>query len=266
MTTPTDLFASAPLSGAERFGLATALATTPPANFPPQAAPPADLDIDHYVFYKKFTCRCCDGAFQNWYPKEKRSRMHKLDMDLRPLYKPIDPTFYEVIICPQCGYGAPIATFEQILPFQKTIVRQVVTPQFVPTRFESYYTVTDAIQRYAYALYVSTVKSPNKYGERAYLCLKLSWFYKELGDTALNKTFAILALEGFSKAVAEENPPIMGMNYDTLFYIMAALAVTVGKYEVAMQAISKVVTSKSVSKQLKDMALMLKEDINAARA
>ena len=264
-TAAPDVFENAPLSGAERFGLEYALSSTPPANFPKLEEEEMTEDINHFVFYKKFTCKCCNNEFQNWFPKEKRARLSKLDSDLRPIYTPVDPAFYDIVICPQCGYGAPSATFEGILPFQKDIIKQVVYPQFKYSEFEPRYSVIDAIQRYKYALYVSTLKSPNKNGERAFIALKLSWFYKEIEDMENNRIFAELAYNGFIRAIAEETPPIMGMNYDTLSYIMSALAITIGKPEAALLTISKVMTSKTASKQLRDMAFNLKEDIAETR-
>ena len=247
-------------SGLEKFGLSELLKNTPKAVWP-KIEEELEEDINRYVWQKKFDCPCCNFKFVNWFPKEKRARLVKLDIDLRPIYAPIDSSFYDVIICQQCGYSALENIFNKILPFQKDLVLKEIYPYFRNAEYEPKYNVIHAIERYKMALLNCNIKSPNRHGEKGYIALKLSWFYKELGDNASRKNFANIAIEGLTKAMAEEHPPIMGMNYDTLSYIIGALAVYLGQREVALQSISKVMVSKTTSKQLKDMAITLKEEI-----
>lgn len=253
-------------SGLEKFGLEEILKDTPKADWPSIEEPPLEEDINRFVWEKKFDCPCCKNHFTNWYPKEKRMRMVKLDLDLRPIYTPLDASFYDVIVCSLCGYAAPDFIFGKILPFQKDIIYTEIAPHFKNIEYGPRYNVIHAIERYKLALLTTITKSSKKEGssregEKGYLALKLSWFYKELEDETQRHQFATMAMDSLQIAMAEEHPPIMGMNYDTLAYIMGALAVYLDKREIALQSLSKVIMSKSTSKQLKDMAMTLKEDI-----
>lgn len=254
-----DIFREMSWEGLEKFGITQPVVS--PTEEGTEAPVSEVLSIDNYLFFKSFDCPCCRQPFQNWYPKEKRIRRESMDLDLRPKYTPIDRSFYEAIICPLCGYSGMISVFSQLLPYQRDVIKAQVQNQFTAVTYEPEYTVQDAIERFKYALFISGVISPNKYGTRAYIAMKLSWFYREIDDLSTSKQFTAMSLEGFKRAMAEEDPPIMGMSYDTLTYVMARQAMHLDNRDMALPLLSRVIVSRSAGSQLKNMARILKEEL-----
>lgn len=84
-------------------------------------------------------------------------------------------------------------------------------------------------------------------------------YLKEAENAAMN------ANDRLTNARMREGFPIAGMNETTLDYLLAYYAYRKGEYQTAMQLLSGVVTSRSVSPRLKDKSLELKEQITKLR-
>ena len=116
-------------------------------------------------------------------------------------------------------------------------------------------------------------------GERAYCCLKTAWVIRgkmeslspEMSGYELIKaecekeelTFLKNALEGFLKAIMTETFPICGLDEGTVYYVIVILAMRFKKYELASKTLSNLLTSKTVTRRIKDKALDLKEELIA---
>jgi hypothetical protein len=194
-------------------------------------------------------------------------------MDLRPRYQNIDILKYGVCSCPNCGYSAIHSAFPHVSSRQAENVMQAVCTHFLPedrTGWESY-TYTQAIAMHELALECAEAKLA-KDGEKAYLHLLLAWLYREDEAIAENtdaaKDYPALAekhyqaaFEGFQQAMMNEMFPIGGMDQPTLEYVIGCLAYHFGKLEVAAKMIGSVMTNSSASRNVKDRAYDLKEEI-----
>ena len=72
------------------------------------------------------------------------------------------------------------------------------------------------------------------------------------------------AYEGFVKAISNENYPIAGMDQTTLDFMLANMAMELGKIDVAAKLISGILVSHTAPAKMKDKALDMKKDILAA--
>lgn len=251
-------------SGIERFGLAGLVGGDRDAPVAEHEAPaPASvdgIDIKNYVFPKRFDCPVCGCGFNSYVNKEKKTRLVKVETDLRPVYTPVDPNMYDVVICPVCGYASTREKFPTIIKQNRMLIQEKISPYFRHYEYPMKLTIDMAIERYKLVLLNLMVQKP-KDGERAYMCLKIMWLYNSKGDEANETIFAKLALKGFMDAIVKESPPIMGMNYDTLNYLIGALAAKLKEKETSMKYLSSVITSGTASSSLKDKARLLKEEM-----
>jgi len=71
------------------------------------------------------------------------------------------------------------------------------------------------------------------------------------------------AYEGFLKAIATEMFPMCGMEESTVEYMLAVIAMNLGKMDVASRFVSGILGSQAANRRLKDKALELKEKIIA---
>ena len=146
------------------------------------------------------------------------------------------------------------------------MVRSEISPNFKAVPYPREPKVDDAIERYKLALLCAVVRQC-KNGEKAYICMKLTWLYKIKGKEAKNeKKFAQLAIQGFASALLEERLPIMGLEESTILYLIAAFSKFIGDQKNALKILSKVITSPRSSDKIKDRARDLKDEITKANS
>ena len=218
------------------------------------------FNIESYVYPKQFNCPVCDNSFKTNVVKESRLRVLSVEFDLHPACHPIDPNFYDVIICPKCGYAAVKDYFYNIMTRQAELILKEIAPKYIAQNYPTMLDVDMAIERYELALLNSMIKN-GKDGEKAYICLKLMWFHRIKCDVDNQKLFAELTLKGFSSALIKDDLPIMGLNGDTITYLLGALYMLLGDKKSALRFLSDVVVSKTASDRLKDRARGLKGDM-----
>ncbi|MBO5245958.1 MAG: DUF2225 domain-containing protein [Eubacterium sp.] len=235
---------------------------------------------DEFIFDKKMVCPVCDKPFTTKVLKSNRARRLGADADLRPRFEYIDTLKYGVCSCPNCGYSAMHSAFPNVVSRQIANIKEQVCTHFLPENRSGWtvYTYDQAIAMNEMALRCAEAKMA-KDGEKSYLHMVISWLYREkekeaenISDEALRAQQAeychskaeshyMEAFEGFQRAMMNEMTPIMGLNQPTLEYIIAYMAFHFGKLEVAAKLIGSVLTTSSASRNVKDRALELKDEI-----
>jgi len=218
----------------------------------------AQFNLENYVYAKRFNCPVCDTNFTAIVVKESRLRVQTVEFDLYPVCQHINPNFYDIIICPQCGYAAVKNYFYNITSRQAGFIMTEIAPNYIAQDYPDQLDIDMAIERYELALLCSMVKNA-KDGEKAYICLKLMWFYRLKGDTVNQKQFAQLTLQGFASALVKEDLPIMGLQGDTITYLLGALYMILEDKKSALKYLSNVVVSRTASERLKDKARELRD-------
>ncbi len=228
------------------------------------------------LFDKKYECPICDNQFTQRVVRTGKTRLLSTDTDLHHKYKYFEPIKYDIIACPKCGYAAMgQKSFEGLSSIQRKMIREQVQANFkgLPAMGELY-SYDDAIMRYKLALYSSMVKK-SKTSERAYLCLKIAWLYRDKSQDMSTleekyeekqkkceeeeKSYLLKAYNGFDTAVQSEMFPICGMDEMTFNYLYADLARRTGDIDMAKKMVGTVLVSKSASTALKEKARVLKE-------
>lgn len=223
------------------------------------------IKTEDYVLLKTFTCPVCAQTFKAYVARESKLRLESLEYDMRPVYQPIDPSLYNVLACEHCGYCAVSNVFGKIMSRQIALIKEEVAPYFRPRQCPIEPPIDMVIDRYKLALFNAIAKQA-KDGEKAYLCLRITWLYRMKGDDPENeKKYADLTLKGFNAAVAKELPPIMGIEENTLIYLLGAFSMFLGDHVSALKIFSEIVVSKQAPDRLKNMARDQKDEILAAR-
>ena len=237
-----------------------------------------------YLLARSYTCPVCDKPFKSLAVKANRARVVSHDIDLRPVYEPVDSIKYIVISCPFCGYSARERIFPNITTNQKKMVREKISANFRPEPVmedKKVYSYEEALGRFqmAFATAMATVA---KSSEKAYLCLYMSWLVrgqrKNLSETDVTNITKIdefretekelrkKALEGFIYARQTEDYPMCGMDQYTVDYIIAALYYKTREFEKSMKLLPEIIVSSSASRGVKEKARLLKEKILAIKA
>lgn len=210
------------------------------------------------LYDKTYTCPVCDSTFKAKTVRKGKAKFINNDVDLKPNYEPIQPDYYDVIICDKCGYAAISQKFPYISSSQAKSIMENISLKFIPKEYPTVYDVNIAIERYKLAL-LSCVHKKAKSGEKAFICLKLAWAYRDKKDNANEVAYLKSAYNGFNDAFTKETLPICGLDENTLLYILAAISARLANYDEALKILGKLIVKKNLGSRLKERAEDLKD-------
>lgn len=235
-----------------------------------------EMQEKDYIYDRTFECPVCGEKVTNKIMKTGKSKLLRMDKDLRPVHEGVDTQKYEVIACVKCGFTALNRYFQPMTPSQTKLIREKICPNVRMRKYDGdIYTYEEAMERYKLALACAVVKQA-KASERAYICLKSSWLLRGWQESLAGqknkeeeiarlkeeeKEYRSNALEGFVAAMGKESFPMCGMEDSTVSYIIAVLALEFGKTDLASQQISFILTSKTAGARVKDKARDLKDEV-----
>lgn len=230
------------------------------------------------ILDKTYICPICDKKIKAKAVKTGVARFDNTCFDLRPVYKNINVTKYDVVSCNYCGYTAITKYFPTLTPVERMHIEQNVKANFTPQEEVECeeYTFEMALRRYKLALISATYKGTHD-SDIGYVCLKMCWLYQDMADAlpeddpntpALREEYlkeaenaSNNAYEYLTKARSKEQSPICGMDDFTYDYLLAALGYRAKDYGNALRLLSGVITSRGISARLKNKALDLKEEL-----
>lgn len=218
------------------------------------------LTVEEIVYDKSYSCPVCGDNFKSKTIKSGKNRLMTVELDLKPIYDIVNPLYYEPVICEKCGYAALMKNFNSISSIQARWVREQITTQYKPYQYPKIMTAEEAIRKYKLVLLNAVVKKA-KDGEKAYVCLKIAWVYRDLKLEKEEHNFLKYALTGFLNAYNKEGFPIFELDELTVAYIIADIYRRFKDYSKALQWVGYVVLDRSVSLRLKTKALHLKSVI-----
>lgn len=219
---------------------------------------------EEILYDKSYVCPVCDTQFKSKSIRSGKNRLMTVDRDLRPVYDLVNPLYYEPIVCEKCGYSALAKNFNTLSNAQIKLIKEQICTNYKEHHFSGVLTAKEAIHKYKLVLLNAIVKRA-KDGEKAYICLKIAWVYRELEDEENEKVFLQHALTGFLNAYNKERFPIFELGELTVAYLIAEFYYQFKEYEKAQQWVSCVVLDRSVSLRLKTKALHLKTLIREAK-
>lgn len=225
------------------------------------------------LYSRTLRCPVCDTVFESRTVKQGVAIVEGVQVNLRPIYRSVDPIRYDVILCEVCGYAALNRNFKKISDRQIKEIRKKISMKYVGKKYPHVYTYEVALERYKMALYNDVVMGRNDLN-KAFLCLKASWVLESLIDTCRDEknlldykesyqSFIDNAFKGFAKSYGDTTFPVFGMNQSTFQYLLGALAYETGDMKSTGHWLGKVLLSPTSSGRIKDKARELKAKIGA---
>ena len=222
------------------------------------------FSVEEVLYDKTYICPVCNKEFKSKAIRLGKNRLLTVELDLKANYDIVNPLLYECIVCENCGYAALSKTFNSLTSSQIRWIKEQIGTKYKVYHYPPILSEKDAIMRYKLALLNSFVKKA-KDGEKAYICLKLAWLYRDMNEKKAEELFLQYALTGFERAYNTERFPIFELGELTTAYIIADIYRRMKNYEKAMKWLGFVIMDKSVSLRLKTRALHLKGVINEER-
>lgn len=212
----------------------------------------SDEDKQRSLLYEReITCPVCNNVFKAKAVKTSSARILRKDSDSFIIYDVINPYFYDVWICDNCGYSAMKKDFNNLREYQVDLIREKIEPKWKSRTYPDVYDINIAIERYKLSLlnyYVIDAKSSKK----AMNCLKLAWMYRLLKNTENEATFLKQALDGFNEAYFNEGFPLYNMDKFTSMYIIGEINRRLGNNEESLRWFSQIITTPGTPSKLKE--------------
>lgn len=208
--------------------------------------------MEQKIYDKKVACPVCGSETKIKAPKKGSYRMLKKDSDLMQNYEGVNPLFYGIEFCNECGYASLYEYFDTIKEHQKDLIRNNISLKWTKNMYPDEYTVDVAIKQHKLALLNAVVKESLP-SEKALICLRLSWFYRIKKDDENERRFQEQGIAAFEQAYMLENLPVGGLDNWTLLYLIGELYRRTGNNEKASSYFSQVITSIAAPSKLKEM-------------
>ncbi|EAX46795.1 conserved hypothetical protein [Thermosinus carboxydivorans Nor1] len=185
-------------------------------------------------------CPVCEKTFT---VTKVRSRLVTLrqDSDFCTYYKDINPYYYDIWVCPHCGYAAPENWFASLPPTGREKVRAFLGGRQVNVNFAGERTREQAIAAFKLAIFYAGLVEAD-HSRQGGLYLKLAWLYREAGEAASEQAALKKALEHYEQALFRERLPIGNMSEITLMYLVGELARRTGDYDKALSYFGRLVS------------------------
>ena len=199
-------------------------------------------------------CPVCEKDFK---ATKVRSRLVtiKQDSDFCMHYRDINPYYYSVWVCPNCGYALQDNEFCEISSNSAASVKKFLAGRPVGVNFGGERTLDQAIATFKLAIFFTgLIKLP--VSRLAGLYLRLGWLYRE-AQKPEDETMALAkAAELFDLAMSKERFPIGGMTELQLMYLIGELLRRTGSVEQSLLYFNRVVSNPQarMEKRLIEMA------------
>lgn len=229
-------------------------------NYPKQKL--ANNSLKENLYNKKITCPVCENIFDVKVNKAKKAIMTGKDSDFFIRYKVINPYFYEIWLCPYCGYAAMKNEFPLIKNTQKEKIKSKITSKWTPRKYPDVYDEIVAIDRFKLALLTSIVID-SKESTKAMLSLKIAWMYRLLEKKEEEIDYLKRAIEGLNSTYYNENLPVYGIDQFNILYLIGELNRRIGKNQEALKYFSELLVERNASQKLKEMARDMKDIIKS---
>ncbi|MDF9410073.1 MAG: cAMP receptor protein [Pelotomaculum sp. PtaB.Bin013] len=188
-----------------------------------------DEKIKTMLYRKEYICPICDNKINTSHVRSSSLRIKKVDDDLCNHYEHINPIYYEIVICPQCGYAFNEETYLiKLNDGQKEEILKQIEPLWKHDNFDysGVRTLEHSIQ--AFLLFILSMKNLKiKNSKRGNIFLKMSWLYRFKKDINSEIKYLQLAIARFKEAYEKENlsDPRLEMN---IIYLLGVLNLKLG--------------------------------------
>lgn len=203
------------------------------------------------IYNREITCPVCETKFRVKSVKKSGYKSIKRDSDSFIHYNSINPYFYDVWICDNCGYASMESDFFKIKHYQIPLIIEKITPKWLKKPYPEIYDVNIAIERYKFALlnyfYMDAAAS-----KKAMTCLKIAWMYRLQQDLEKEMVFLTQAIEGFEVAYYNEDFPIYKIDEFSMLYLIGELNRRIGNNESALSWFSQVIIAVNAPHKIKE--------------
>lgn len=194
------------------------------------------------LYLAKVSCSCCDTNFMTSRVRPSFKRQHKTDSDFCGYYKEINPEYYVVRICPDCGYASTENSTSKLSEKQRSNYYEQIGKHWRKRDYSGERTCEQALETYKLALLCAQVIDESA-RVTASVLHHIAWLYRELNNGEQELRFLRFALDAYVRVYETEGS---SLNNARLMYLIGELNRRTGNANDAVRWFSRVVNDKRI--------------------
>ena len=157
------------------------------------------------TYTKTVSCPYCNSHFEILRIKARFFRVKERYLDFGAIYEnDLSPYFYEIIVCPFCGYSWDPDNEAPLMPVHRERLKPILSNWHAEDLNNSLRTPQEAILVSMRGILCNQV-SKGKQSTLARKCLHLAWIYRGLGDKENEQRFLKAARDSYREALQTED-------------------------------------------------------------
>lgn len=201
------------------------------------------------LYDKNIVCLFCENEFTSKQVRFSATKIMKQDSDYCTYYEGENPLYYDVFVCPHCGF-AFTQSFTRLTPAKKETLKKEyfyklpAVPDLCQQRG-----ISEALQAYRWAALTSYLAN-EKSIITGNLFLRIAWLYRYQNKTNSEKRYLELALRFYEDAYAKGNFEEIMDEYQLLFLI-GELSIRLDQNQKATKVFSMLLADESVPRKIR---------------
>jgi len=191
-------------------------------------------------------CPICSHDYQMTKVLSRRARVMSRDEDFCPYYKNLNPMFYSISVCPNCGYASFDPTSSDLTLNKKELYRLKVMPKWQRKDLNQRRDIDEAIKTYKLLLLTNKMIH-GKESDIAKACLRLAWLYRYKEDEDKEKRYLKQMIKYNEAAFEKEDLSDAGRKELEIMYILGETYRRFGEFRKAFNWFYKVSNHKSIN-------------------
>jgi len=183
-------------------------------------------EADGVFFKKEYACPLCRNSFSTQKPRQKHVIAERSDEDFCMYYKTVNPLFYEINVCPRCGYSFNASAYGPVKVELKDGLLKTLADQWNSSNYGGTRSLDDAVETFKLAIECQKIRGADD-STLGKLFLKRAWLYRYKNLTDLEHRDLDKALDHLSKSFesASSDDPKEEMN---LMFLLGQLHFILG--------------------------------------
>jgi uncharacterized protein len=194
------------------------------------------------LYQIKVVCACCDSTFNTSRVRPSLKKAVRSDADFCSYYKELNPDYYIVRVCPNCGYASTENFNERLSDKQRKMYYEKIGDHWNERDYSGERDGKEALACFKLSLLCAQVV-----GEKdrviAGLLHHIAWIYRYEGNSEQEKRFLAFALEAYVNVFQNERGAV---NSARLLYLIGELNRRLGNYYEAVRWFGKVIFDRKI--------------------
>jgi len=226
--------------------------------------------MDEIFYNHNCTCPICEINYKTKKIHEKKINVLKKDTDFCKYFNGQNPYFYEISVCPNCGFSFSQSFNKKINATNLDNFIKIFAPQWNKIDYTGERNIVQAIETFKLAIICGQIVGI-KPSYLAKICLKICWLYRSNQDEEQELKFMKGAVDFFEKAYETEDfNRSDSMEQEMVVYLLGELNYRLANFEETKKwfniGLTKFGKSVSAKKQtiemMRDRWLEIKTDVS----